>query len=54
MFEMLLVALLVAAVGYIIYLEQRPKTDAERERRAMERDRLQALIDAKNERDAQR
>lgn len=37
--ENLLVILLIAAVGYIIYLEQQPKTDKERRRNEEMRER---------------
>lgn len=38
--ENLLVILLIAAVGYIIYLQQQPKTDKERKRNEEMRERM--------------
>ena len=43
--EGFLLVLLLAAVAYIIYLEQQPKTDREREQHALMKKRLHRTID---------
>lgn len=44
--EFLLLAALFAAVGYILWQEKQPKTDAEREAEAMRRVRMEAAKEA--------
>lgn len=47
--EFLLLAFLIAAIVYIIWLEQQPKTDAEREAENFRRERLTRIADAQRE-----
>jgi Tfp pilus assembly protein PilO len=52
--EMLLVILLIAAVGYIVYLEQQPKTDKERKKRDDMRERMVKTKEIQAKKDARR
>jgi Tfp pilus assembly protein PilO len=52
--EMLLVILLIAAVGYIVYLGQQPKTDKERKKRDDMRERMVKTKEIQAKKDARR
>lgn len=49
-----MIILLIAAVGYIIYLEQQPKTDKERKRNEEMRERMIRTKAIQAEKDARR
>lgn len=52
--ELFLVVCLIAAVGYIIWLEQQPKTDAERAKETERRNRLEDIKDREREKMARK
>lgn len=52
--EFILLVLLIGAVGYIIWLEQQPKTDAEREAEDQRRERLRKLKEIERQKDRDR
>jgi hypothetical protein len=52
--EFILLVFLIGAVGYIMWLEKQPRTDAEREAEEHRRDRLRKLKEVEQQKDHDR
>lgn len=52
--EFILLVFLIGAVGYIMWLEKQPRTDAEREAEEHRRDRLRKLKEIEQQKDHDR